>query len=324
MEAIKIENLVKKYKNGVKALNDLNLIVKKGEIFSLLGPNGAGKSSLINILTTYYKKTSGKTFIFEKEIGEKPAWVRAKIACVSQNISIDEHMSLVENMIFQSKLYKIDTHTAKNRIDTLIKQFELQSYLKYPVASYSGGIKRRLDIAMHMVSNPKLLFLDEPTTGLDISSRKNLWEIIKKIQHDFKTTIFLTTHYLEEAEMLSDTICIINEGKEVACGSYAELEKYIPQNIVKIGFLNEELAEKSYNFLKNQKNNLNINLQKKYIFINISQDKKVFEIILNKLLVNKFSFESAEIVKPKLEDIFLKLTEVERRTSSEYNQYIIA
>jgi ABC-2 type transport system ATP-binding protein len=324
MDAIKIENLVKKYKNGVKALNDLNLIVKKGEIFSLLGPNGAGKSSLINILTTYYKKTSGKTFIFEKEIDEKPAWVRSKIACVSQNISIDEHMSLVENMIFQSKLYKIDAHTAKNRIDTLIKQFELQSYLKYPVASYSGGIKRRLDIAMHMVSNPKILFLDEPTTGLDISSRKNLWEIIKKIQHDFKTTIFLTTHYLEEAEMLSDTICIINEGKEIACGSYLELEKYIPQNIVKIGFLNEKLAEKSYNFLKNQKNNLNINLQKKYIFINISQDKKVFEIILNKLLVNKFSFESAEIVKPKLEDIFLKLTEVERRTSSEYNQYIIA
>ena len=152
MSAIVIDKLVKEYKNGFRALDGLSLKVNSSEIFSLLGPNGAGKSSLINILTTLYKPTSGNVTMLGKDLCKDPAWVRTQIACVAQSVSIDEHLSLMENMIFQSRLYKVDSDVAKKRINTLIDSFGLSQYLKYPVASYSGGVKRRLDIAMNMVS----------------------------------------------------------------------------------------------------------------------------------------------------------------------------
>ncbi|MCB2311867.1 ABC transporter ATP-binding protein [Clostridium tagluense] len=175
MLAIEIDKLVKEYKNGVRALDDLSLKVKRGEIFSLLGPNGAGKSSLINILTTYYKPTSGNVTMLGKDLCKNPDWIRTQIACVAQHISIDAHLSLMENMMFQSRLYKVDAQVAKERINSLIDSFKLDQYMKYPTSSYSGGVKRRLDIAMNMVSMPKILFLDEPTVGMDAQSRKTMW-----------------------------------------------------------------------------------------------------------------------------------------------------
>ncbi|MDU2662850.1 MAG: ATP-binding cassette domain-containing protein, partial [Clostridioides difficile] len=219
MLAIEIDNLVKEYKNGVKALNGLSFNVNAGEIFSLLGPNGAGKSSLINILTTFYKPTSGNVTMFGKDLVDNPSWIRTQIACVAQQISIDEHLSLMENMVFQSKMYKVEPQIAKQRIDSLIDKFDLSSYLKYPTSSYSGGVKRRLDIAMNMVSSPKILFLDEPTVGMDVDSRKSMWDMLLKIRDEYGTTIFLTTHYLEEAEQLSDNICIMKNGKDLAQGT---------------------------------------------------------------------------------------------------------
>ena len=122
-------------------------------------------------------------------------------------------------MMFQAELYKIPKAEAKKRMAKLIKDFELTSYLKYPISLYSGGIKRRLDIAMNMITNPKILFLDEPTVGMDIQSRKMMWDMVRKIRNEFGTTIFLTTHYLEEADNLSDTVCIMKEGKEIIQGS---------------------------------------------------------------------------------------------------------
>ena len=313
MSAIKIRKLVKDYKNGVRALNELNLDVNRSEIFSLLGPNGAGKSSLINILTTFYKPTSGNVTILEKDLCENPAWVRTQIACASQHISIDEHLSLMENMLFQSRLYKIDRSTAKKRISTLIDSFGLSQYLKFPVASYSGGIKRRLDIAMNMVSYPQILFLDEPTVGMDISSRKAMWEIIKKIQSDFKTTLFLTTHYLEEADQLSDTICIMKEGQMLMQGTPERLKQYIKQNILRIGFSDAVKAKTCERILSETQLLSSIDLRKNSIFTTIGDDKKQFEKINLWLLEKAIPFEALEIVSPSLEDVFLKLTGAKRR-----------
>ena len=174
--------------------------VKRGEIFSLLGQNGAGKSTLIKVLTTYLHPTSGKIFMFGKDIDHEAAEIRSEIGCVAQKTSIDTHLSLTENMHFQGKLYKIPKQDAKKRMEKLIDCFGLENYLQYPVASYSGGIKRRLDIALNLMSNPKALFLDEPTVGMDIQSRMAMWDMVRKIRTDFGTTIFLTTHYLEEAD----------------------------------------------------------------------------------------------------------------------------
>jgi ABC-2 type transport system ATP-binding protein len=177
MQAIKVDKLVKQYRNGVRALDEVSLTVKSGEIFTLLGPNGAGKSSLINTLTTYLNPTSGTVAVLGKDLCADPGFVRAQIACVAQQSSIDAHLSLMENMIFQSRLYKVASVTAKKRITTLLDSFGLGPYLKYPVNTLSGGVKRRLEIALNMVSYPKVLFLDEPTVGLDILSRKAIFPI---------------------------------------------------------------------------------------------------------------------------------------------------
>lgn len=303
--AIEVNNLVKKYRNGVSALNGLSFNVKKGEIFTMLGPNGAGKSTLINILTTYLKKTSGNVKILGKEINEDENFVRSAIACVSQQVSIDIHLTLMENMIFQSRLYKVSRQEAKERIDKLIKSFNMEKYSKYPVFTYSGGIKRKLDIAMNMVSNPKILFLDEPTVGMDVQSRKDMWDFVRKIRDDFKTTIFLTTHYLEEAEELSDSICIMKEGHELVQGSPESLKNIIKQNKLKIGFTDNHNALNCFNELK--KLHKKISLYENCIYINEYEKREDFLNINNWLVSNNIDFIALEICKSSLEDIFLSL-----------------
>lgn len=313
MEAIEVKQLVKQYKNGVRALDGLSLSVKQGEIFSLLGPNGAGKSSLINILTTYFAPSSGTVTMLGKDLSKDPAYIRTKIACVAQAVSIDTHLSLLENMLFQSRLYKVDKTTAKKRITALIDSFGLSQYLQYPVASYSGGIKRRLDIALNMVSYPQILFLDEPTVSMDISSRKAMWEIMRKIRDDFGTTIFLTTHYLEEADQLSDTICIMKEGREVAQGTPGSLRQYTRQNILRIGFADAERAKDWAEVLAATHLLPSMSIRENSLFAAAADGRKTFAHVNKWLLEKGVPFEAIEIVQPSLEDVFLKLVGTERR-----------
>lgn len=309
MLAIDVVNVKKIYKNGIQALDGISLSVKMGEIFSLLGQNGAGKSTLIGILTTYLKADSGEVIILGDNIAGSPMKVRNNIACVAQRISIDKNLSLRENMMFQADLYKIPKDEAKKRMEILIAEFGLSQYLKYPVSSYSGGIKRRLDIALNMMSNPKILFLDEPTVGMDIQSRMAMWQMLKKIRDNFSTTIFLTTHYLEEADNLSNTICIMKEGKEVIQGSPLELRKFINQKKIKISFVDREQAKDNFAILKENLPRTGYILKNNSILIETTSDKQDF-IGINKFLLNsKIDFKGIEISDPTLEDVFLRLTE---------------
>lgn len=318
MLAIEINNLVKEYKNGVKALNGLSFSVKAGEIFSLLGPNGAGKSSLINILTTFYKPTSGNVTMFGKDLINNPSWIRTQIACVAQQVSIDEHLSLMENMIFQSKMYKVEPQVAKERINSLIDKFELASYLKYPTSSYSGGVKRRLDIAMNMVSSPKILFLDEPTVGMDVDSRKAMWDMLLKIRDEYGTTIFLTTHYLEEAEQLSDNICIMKNGKDLAQGTPSNLRSYIKQNILRIAFYDVEDIKKYKNDIKNTCLVKFMSVRGNSLFISVEESRIALNLINKFLLEHSIKFDAIEIVEPSLEDVFLALTSSKKDLEEEW------
>lgn len=309
MLAIDVVNVKKIYKNGIQALDGISLSVKTGEIFSLLGQNGAGKSTLIGILTTYLKADSGEVIILGDNIADSLTKVRNNIACVAQRISIDKNLSLRENMMFQADLYKIPKDEAKKRMEILIAEFELSQYLKYPVSSYSGGIKRRLDIALNMMSNPKILFLDEPTVGMDIQSRMAMWQMLKKIRDNFSTTIFLTTHYLEEADNLSNTICIMKEGKEVIQGSPLELRKFINQKKIKISFVDREQAKDNFAILKENLPRTGYILKNNSILIETTSGKQDF-IGINKFLLNsKIDFKGIEISDPTLEDVFLRLTE---------------
>ena len=308
MLAIEIDKLVKQYKNGVRALDDLSFKVNRGEIFSLLGPNGAGKSSLINILTTYYKPTSGNVTMLGKDLCKEPAWVRTQIACAAQNISIDAHLSLMENMIFQSRLYKVDAKEAKKRINSLVESFGLSAYLKYPTASYSGGVKRRLDIAMNMVSAPKILFLDEPTVGMDVDSRKAMWEMLVKIRDEYGTTIFLTTHYLEEADQLSDTVCIMKDGRKLAQGAPGSLRSYTRQSMLRIAFSSAEETKKYKDALGNTGLINFTSVRNNSVFAGVDDSRTAFTAVSKWLLDNNAEFEAIEIVEPSLEDVFLSLT----------------
>jgi ABC-2 type transport system ATP-binding protein len=318
MQTIEIDKLVKKYKNGVRALDGLSLKVNSGEIFSLLGPNGAGKSSLINILTTFYKPTSGNVTMLGRDLCREPAWIRSRIACVAQRVSIDEHLSLMENMIFQSRLYKVEPQAAKERINSLIASFELSGYLKYTTASYSGGVKRRLDIAMNMVSSPRILFLDEPTVGMDVDSRKAMWKMLLKIREEFGTTIFLTTHYLEEADQLSDTVCIMKDGKELAQGTPGSLRRYIRQNMLRIAFPGSEGVKKYRNALNNTGLIKLTSVRNSSLFAAVDDSRAAFTAVNRWLLDHKVEFEAIEIVEPSLEDVFLALTGSAESRAEEY------
>lgn len=309
MEAIQVHNVTKTYKNGVQALNGLNLSVKKGEIFSLLGQNGAGKSTLIRILTTYLKPSSGNVQVLGKDISNDSSIIRAKIACVAQRTSIDTHLSLEENMMFQADLYKIPRTEAKVKMAKLIEEFELSPYLKYPVSSYSGGIKRRLDIAMNMISNPQILFLDEPTVGMDIQSRMAMWKMVAKIRKEFKTTIFLTTHYLEEADHLSDTICILKDGQVAIQGTPEELKKYLHQDNIKITFPTKENAKEAKNILSKVVCHEKMNVKSNIITIVDKNELKEFEKLILLMLESQIPFTGINISQPALEDIFLRIME---------------
>lgn len=312
MEAILAEDVKMKYKNGVQALSGLNLSVGDGEIFSLLGQNGAGKSTLIRILTTYLRPASGRITMLGADIGRDAAKIRAQIACVAQQISIDTHLSLEENMMFQSRLYKIPKADARDRMEKLIADFGLEQYRRYPVASYSGGVKRRLDIALNMMSNPRILFLDEPTVGIDVQSRMAMWDMVRQIRDGFGTTVFLTTHYLEEADQLSDTICIMKDGKEVIQGSPYMLRSLLRRDMLRVRFASEDEAKRCLPLVRKQFLKREISLRNDELILHTRESRADMEQTARFLLEQQIPFCGLEMTQPALEDVFLQLTQEEK------------
>ncbi|MCA1292803.1 ABC transporter ATP-binding protein [Paenibacillus sp. alder61] len=308
MEAITVRELNKTFKNGKKALHNFNLTVSKGEIFSLLGQNGAGKSTLINILTTYILPTSGEIIIMGYHLKNDSQSIRNCISCVAQHTSIDKHMSLKENLQFQGRLFGLDSATIQARSEELIQAFHLTEYCDYNVSEYSGGVARRLDIAMSMISHPKVLFLDEPTVGLDIESRQILWQMMKTIQEKFNTTIFLTTHYLEEAQLLSDTICIMKDGQPLIQGSMEELRKYFSEPVIRVELNTVDDIAAIVERLNAQDVIKHVRVEEKTLYISVDDSSEGFAKTNLLLTENHVGFCAIEIQNPSLSDIFLKFT----------------
>lgn len=212
MYAIEIHSLSKEF-GKTRAVNNISLKVKEGEIFGFLGPNGAGKSTTMMILTTLLKPTSGKAMVGGFDVVSQAKEVRKNIGYVQQEISVDEYLTGKENLLLQSRLNHIPKNLAIKRIDAMLDLVELSDKQNDAVITYSGGMRKRLDIAGGLLHHPKVLFLDEPTVGLDIQTRRKIWEYVKKIHLEFGMTIFLSTHYMEEADNLCDRIGIIDNGK---------------------------------------------------------------------------------------------------------------
>lgn len=242
---IVVEGLKYKYDKN-KAVDNITFKVKKGEIFSFLGPNGAGKTTTINILTTLLPMQKGKVSISGFNLRNQPDEIRRSIGIVFQNETLDWNLTIKETLEFHGRLYGIPKSVREARIDELIEIVELADKTNEFVKNLSGGMKRRLEIARGLLTRPKVLFLDEPTIGLDPNSRIKIWNHIKKVNKE-GVTIFLTTHYMDEADQLSNTICIIDKGKIIANGSSETLKHSLGMDVI---YLKTDQNEKTSKLLR--------------------------------------------------------------------------
>ena len=228
-----VKDLHKTFDPDVKAVDGISFYVKRGEIFGFLGPNGAGKSTTIKILTTLILKTSGTAYVDGLNLEEQPARIREIIGYAAQDVGVDDDLTGRENLKLQCTFYHIPRDEAEERVKTIIETVDLVEAADRRAGTYSGGMRRRLDLAMALISKPKLLFLDEPTTGLDPQNRIAVWNYIKSL-NEKGMTIFLTTQYMEEADRLADRLCIIDHGKIMAQGTPAQLKAEIGADVIQV------------------------------------------------------------------------------------------
>ena len=233
---IQVSNLTKKYGDLV-AVDDVTFSVERGDIFAFLGPNGAGKTTTIKMLTTLLKPTSGNILVNGNNPTTEQDKIRRSFGIVFQDQSLDDELTALENMEFHGVLYRVPKDIRKKRIEELLKFVELWDRRKDYVKNFSGGMRRRLEVARGLIHHPKILFLDEPTLGLDPQTRNHIWGHITRLNKEEKMTVFLTTHYMEEADKIARTIAIIDHGKIVAQGSSAELREQTKTTSLEEAFL---------------------------------------------------------------------------------------
>jgi ABC-2 type transport system ATP-binding protein len=243
--AIRVDNIVKKY-GDFEAVKGVNFEVAEGEIFGLLGPNGAGKSTLIRMMTTLIPVTSGKALVGGHDVTKEPNAVRRMIGVIPQALTSDQDLTVEENLIIYAKLYSVPRGQREKNIAEVLEAVDLTKWRGAQTKTLSGGMRRRLEIARGLVHNPRIFFLDEPTTGLDPVSRIAVWEMLNNLKRTRNLTMLLTTHYMEEADRLCDRIAIVDHGKLVALGTPVELKQSVPgSNVVEVQFSREDEDWKS-------------------------------------------------------------------------------
>jgi ABC-2 type transport system ATP-binding protein len=239
-DIITVKDLVEVYSDGTRAVDNISFTVKEGEFFGFLGPNGAGKSTTIKILTTLLRKTSGTVTVAGHDLDKETEQIRKLIGVQSQDTAVDGDLTGSENLMLQGHFQQMRSSELKERVDELLNLVELKEAANKRARNYSGGMKKRLDLATALVHRPRLLFLDEPTTGLDPQSRAAIWAYLEKLNKEEGTTIFLTTQYMEEADKLCKQLAIIDFGKIVASGSPAELKRQVGADSIRLSLENCE------------------------------------------------------------------------------------
>jgi ABC-2 type transport system ATP-binding protein len=313
---ISINNLVKRYEN-LTALDSVNLEIYDNEVFGLLGPNGAGKTTLIHILATLVKPTSGTAHVNGYDIVKESSKVRSSIGIVFQAPSSDDMLTGYENLKLHSLLYAVPAHIREKRIKDVLELVGLTDRKDHQVKKYSGGMRRRLEIARGLLHKPKVIFLDEPTLGLDPSSREIMWKYIDKLVKDEKITLILTTHYMEEADFLCNRIGIIDKGKIIALDSPSGLKESLGGEIIEIELKNKGLGTKDivetilkpYNFV----HKVELNDKEGNLVIYVDDASSNLPIILkaidnNSSATHNNNVKSVDFRSPTLNDVFLKFT----------------
>ena len=313
MLAVDVKNIKKTFKtkqDTVEAVKDVSFEVKKGEIFGLLGPNGAGKSTTILMLTTLLQVTGGEAKILDLDVVKDDRLVREKIGVALQDTGIDNLLTGRELFFTTARLWGFSKKDSETRTNELLELVGLTEAADRRVKTYSGGMKRRLDLGLSLVNSPEVLFLDEPTTGLDPGSRRVLWDEIKRLR-DSGVTIILTTQYLEEADELADRIAIIDEGLVVAEGTSDELKTSIGGDVITLSFNSEKevtLAKELFPESLQEKNELRITVE---------DGASKIPSYINELTVNGIDVSSVTASKPTLDDVFLNVTGYRLQGTSE-------
>lgn len=305
--AIQIFALTKRF-DGLMAVDSISLEIRRGELFSLLGPNGAGKTTTINILCCLLKPTSGTASIMGYDIMKEPFRVKELIGVAPQETTISEHLNSWENLSLIGRVHRIDSKELRKRSEELLETVGLLERAKDRVGKFSGGMKRRLNLIMALVPDPEILFLDEPTLGLDPQSRRAIWDYIAELKG--KKTILLTTHYLEEADVLSDRVGIIDEGKIVALGTPDELKKKISDTNTMI-ISAENLSAEAIDGLRTMDRYAEVDSESGNL--RVSGKDLNFREIMDYLHSQGIVVRSAALEQPTLEDVFLQITGKELR-----------
>ena len=304
MLAVDVKNIKKTFiskKDTVEAVKDVSFQVKQGEIFGLLGPNGAGKSTTILMLTTLLSITDGSASVLGIDVASKDKEVREKIGVALQDTGLDNLLTGKELFFTTCRLWGYSKKDSEVRTGELLELVGLTEAANRRVKTYSGGMKRRLDLGLSLVHSPEILFLDEPTTGLDPGSRRVLWDEIKRLRNN-GVTIILTTQYLEEADELADRIAIIDEGLVVAEGTSDELKAGIGGDVITFAFENNDNLENAKNILNNAVQ------EKNELRITVEDGASKIPQYLKKLSINGVEVSSVSASKPTLDDVFLEVT----------------
>lgn len=301
---IEVKKLQKAYGSN-QVLKGIDLKVQRGTMLALLGPNGAGKTTTVKILSTLLKADDGTVKIEGIDVAEDPDGVRKVIGLTGQSAAVDELLTGRENLVMMGELYRLTRKSAKARAQELLEDFDLVKAADRPAKTYSGGMRRRLDLAVSLIAVPPVIFLDEPTTGLDPRSRLAMWDIIRRLM-DQGTTILLTTQYLEEADQLADRIVVIDGGKVIAEGTAEELKSKVGNDRLEIGFVSAADLEKAEKVIG--KAVFDVKPKDKSLTVIVKDTNADIKDALNLLADHKIKVSVIDVHKPTLDDVFLTLT----------------
>jgi ABC-2 type transport system ATP-binding protein len=315
--AIEVHDLVKTYGGKVRALDGLSFTVEAGAIFALLGPNGAGKSTTIKILNTLSSPDSGSAKVSGFDVLREPQRVRSAIGCVAQKSGVDPEATGRENLTLQGRIYGLRGQNLRDRVNELLKRFRLSEAADSVARTYSGGMQRKLDIAMGLVHQPRVLFLDEPTTGLDPEARAGLWEDILRLANEDGITVLLTTHYLEEADQLARRLAIVDRGKLVVEGTPDQLKGELLGDAIHIEFAHPESESHVREALYGLDGLSEILVDGNSLHARAAQGATAVPGMLVALESKGLKVASVKVARPSLDDVYLHYT---GRTFSEADQ----
>jgi ABC-2 type transport system ATP-binding protein len=304
--AVKVNGLVKVYNGSVRALDGVDLDVEAGKVFALLGPNGAGKTTLMRILTTQINPSSGEAYVFGLSVVKEGDDVRKLVSYVPQEMSVWTDISGYENLLIYAKIYGIPSHQRSETIRDALDRMGLTEAANNLVRTYSGGMIRRLEIACVMLIEPKILFLDEPTIGLDPSARKTVWEKLQNFKKDHGVTVFFNTHYMDEADLYADEIAVVNRGKIVASGTPSELKHSVGGEIVQFLVGNGNLRQDSLARIRKLDFVIDTISDDLGLSVVVKDAETALPSIMEVLRAEQISVNRVSITKPTLDDVFLK------------------